>query len=199
MSTPTIPSYDAFLATPCTATTIPCPSSNAPHNLAPPRGEPRHPRPRTLQRAENGHLSLGSMVCAVGSLLPGLKRCPPILPPSERVFQPTRSLNQPVQVTAVAQSHTSCVTAFLLDPCYRAKLEFKAPLRGHERSRRIRRRSRIELPQRPPQRLDDNSRRQTWGNGENALHGVLQLHLDRQIRGALSQSWPRRTVTRRAP
>ncbi len=69
----------------------------------------------------------GSTVCAVGSLPPGLKRCPATPRPPERMFQPTRSLNQSVHVTAVAQSHASCAAAFLLDPCYRAKVEFKAP------------------------------------------------------------------------
>jgi hypothetical protein len=69
----------------------------------------------------------GSMTCAVGSLPPGLKRCPATAPAPEHVFQPAHSLNEPVRVTAVVQSHTSCATAFLLDPCYRAKVEFKAP------------------------------------------------------------------------
>jgi hypothetical protein len=69
----------------------------------------------------------GSMMCAVGSLPPGLKRCPATPRPPGWVFQPVHSLHRPVHVTVVAQSHTSCAAAFLLDPCYRAMVEFKAP------------------------------------------------------------------------
>lgn len=32
-----------------------------------------------------------------------------------------------MHVIAVAQSHKSCSAAFLLDPCYRAEVKFKAP------------------------------------------------------------------------
>jgi hypothetical protein len=42
-------------------------------------------------------------------------------------YNPTHSLNEPVRVTAVPQSHESCSAAFLLDPCYRAEVVFKAP------------------------------------------------------------------------
>lgn len=69
----------------------------------------------------------GSLVCAIGSLPQGVKRCP--APPSTpaSAYKPTRSLHEPVHVTAVPQSPKNCSAAFLLDPCYRAKVEFKAP------------------------------------------------------------------------
>jgi hypothetical protein len=69
----------------------------------------------------------GSEVCSVGNLVPAAKRCP--APPStpESAYQPTRSLHEPVHVTAVRQSHKSCSAPFLLYPCYRAEVEFKAP------------------------------------------------------------------------
>jgi hypothetical protein len=69
----------------------------------------------------------GSLVCAVGSLPRGIKRCAAPPPISENAREPTRSLHEPVRVTAVAQSRKSCAAAFLLDPCYRARVEFKAP------------------------------------------------------------------------
>ncbi len=69
----------------------------------------------------------GSLLCAIGSLPQGIKRCPAPPPPSENAREPTRSLHEPVRVTAVAQSRKSCSKAFLLDPCYRARVEFKAP------------------------------------------------------------------------
>jgi hypothetical protein len=69
----------------------------------------------------------GSLVCAIGSLPRGIKRCPAPAPTPQSTYRPTRSLNEPVRLTAVPQSHKSCSAAFLLDPCYRARVEFKAP------------------------------------------------------------------------
>jgi hypothetical protein len=69
----------------------------------------------------------GSLVCAIGSLPQGIKRCAAPPPPSESAREPTRSLHEPVRVTAVPQSRASCDAAFLLDPCYRARVEFKTP------------------------------------------------------------------------
>jgi hypothetical protein len=69
----------------------------------------------------------GSLVCAIGSLPHRVKRCPAPPPPSENAREPTHSLHEPVRVTAVVQSPKSCSAAFLLDPCYRARVEFKAP------------------------------------------------------------------------
>jgi hypothetical protein len=69
----------------------------------------------------------GSLVCAIGSLPQGIKRCSAPPQPSESAYEPTRSLHEPVRVTAVPQSRASCSAEFLLDPCYRAKVEFKAP------------------------------------------------------------------------
>ncbi len=69
----------------------------------------------------------GSLACSVGAVQPGSKRCltPPRTPIS--AYRPTRSLSEPVRVTAVVQSHALCSAAFLLDPCYKAEVEFKAP------------------------------------------------------------------------
>lgn len=69
----------------------------------------------------------GSLVCSVGSLPPGINRCPAAPPTPDSAYRPTRDLNEQVHVTAVTQSHSSCEAAFLLNPCYRAAVEFKAP------------------------------------------------------------------------
>jgi hypothetical protein len=66
-------------------------------------------------------------VCAIGSLPRGLERCAAPPPLSENAREPTRSLHEPVRVTAVPQSRASCDAEFLLDPCYRARVEFKGP------------------------------------------------------------------------
>jgi hypothetical protein len=69
----------------------------------------------------------GSFICSIGHGAPVATRCPrPRQTPSSR-FAPTRSLNEPVQVTLQTQSHESCSAAYLVDPCYRAEIEFKAP------------------------------------------------------------------------
>jgi hypothetical protein len=69
----------------------------------------------------------GSFTCSIGHGAPVATRCPTYHPTPENRFAPTRSLNEPVQVTLRTQSHGSCSAAFLVDPCYRAEIEFKAP------------------------------------------------------------------------
>jgi hypothetical protein len=69
----------------------------------------------------------GSFTCSIGHGAPVATRCPTYHPTPEHRFAPTRSLNEPVQVTLRTQSHGSCSAAFLVDPCYRAEIEFKAP------------------------------------------------------------------------
>ncbi len=69
----------------------------------------------------------GSLVCSVGVLAPATGRCPAPPPTPRSAYEPTRSLHEPVRVTAVAQSHAVCSAAYLLDPCYAAAVEFKAP------------------------------------------------------------------------
>ena len=59
--------------------------------------------------------------------LPPPRRCPRPRPTPENRFAPTRSLNEPVQVTLRTQPHDSCSAAYLVDPCYRAEVSFKAP------------------------------------------------------------------------
>jgi hypothetical protein len=69
----------------------------------------------------------GSFICSVGHGAPQATRCPTHNPTPESRFAPTRSLNEPVQITLKMQAHPSCVAAYLADPCYRAEVEFKAP------------------------------------------------------------------------
>jgi hypothetical protein len=69
----------------------------------------------------------GSLICSVARKAHLSKRCPAPPYTSETVFDPTRSLHQPVHVQRVLQSPASCSRAFLLDPCYQAEVEFTAP------------------------------------------------------------------------
>ena len=69
----------------------------------------------------------GSFTCSVGEGAPVATSCPRPRPTPENRFAPTRSLNEPVQVTLSAQPHHSCSAAYLVDPCYRAEVSFKAP------------------------------------------------------------------------
>ena len=69
----------------------------------------------------------GSFTCSIGRGAAVGTRCPTPRPAPENRFAPTRSLNEPVRVTLNTQSHDSCSAAYLVDPCYRAEIEFKAP------------------------------------------------------------------------
>jgi hypothetical protein len=69
----------------------------------------------------------GSFICSIGHGAPVATRCPTYHPTPENRLAPTRSLNEPVQVTLETQPHDSCSAAYLVDPCYRAEIEFKAP------------------------------------------------------------------------
>ncbi len=69
----------------------------------------------------------GSFTCSIGHGAPVATRCPTYHPTPDNRFAPTRSLNEPVHVTLRTQSHESCSAAYLVDPCYRAEIEFKAP------------------------------------------------------------------------
>jgi hypothetical protein len=69
----------------------------------------------------------GSFTCSIGHGAPVATRCSTYHPTPENRLAPTRSLNEPVQVTLKTQPHDSCSAAYLADPCYRAELEFKAP------------------------------------------------------------------------
>jgi hypothetical protein len=86
------------------------------------------PGPERFDMVRTVTFRFGAMVCSIGSIPPGGKRCPTPAPLPQRLFRaPTRSLRLPVHVTAVAQLPASCRAAFLLIPCYRAQVEFKAP------------------------------------------------------------------------
>jgi hypothetical protein len=69
----------------------------------------------------------GSFTCSIGHGAPVATSCPRPRPTPENRFATTRSLNEPVLATLRAQSHESCSAAYLVDPCYRAEIEFKAP------------------------------------------------------------------------
>jgi hypothetical protein len=69
----------------------------------------------------------GAFTCSIGHGAPVAASCPMPRPMPENRFAPTRSLNEPVHVTLRTQSHDSCSAAYLVDPCYRAEIEFKAP------------------------------------------------------------------------
>ena len=69
----------------------------------------------------------GSFTCSIGRRRAGSHKLPASRPTPDRRFSPTRSLNEPVLVTLKTQSHDSCSAAYLVDPCYRAEVEFKAP------------------------------------------------------------------------
>jgi hypothetical protein len=69
----------------------------------------------------------GSFSCSIGHGAPVATSCPmPALTPTS-AFSPTRSLHRAVHVDTVLQSPAACRRAFLLDPCYRADVEFRAP------------------------------------------------------------------------
>jgi len=86
------------------------------------------PGPERFDRVRTVTFRFGALVCSIGSIPPGARRCPAPAPPPESAFgPPTRSLHRPVHVATVAQSQASCRAAFLLYPCYRAAVEFKAP------------------------------------------------------------------------
>ncbi len=69
----------------------------------------------------------GSFTCSIGHGAPPATTCPRPRPTPENPFAPTRSLNEPVQVALRTQPHDSCSASYLVDPCYRAEIEFKAP------------------------------------------------------------------------
>jgi hypothetical protein len=69
----------------------------------------------------------GSFTCSIGYGAPVAASCPRPRPTPENRFAPTRSLDEPVHVLLRTQSHENCSAAYLVDPCYRAEIEFKAP------------------------------------------------------------------------
>ncbi len=86
------------------------------------------PGPERFDMVRTVTFRFGARVCSIGSIPPGAKRCPVPPPPPQSAFgPPTRSLRLPVHATAVTQLQASCRAAFLLIPCYRAEVEFKAP------------------------------------------------------------------------
>jgi hypothetical protein len=69
----------------------------------------------------------GSFTCSIGHDAPVATSCPMPPPTPMNAFNPTHSLHRPVRVKTVLQSPGACSKAFLLDPCYRAEVEFRAP------------------------------------------------------------------------
>lgn len=68
----------------------------------------------------------GSSTCSVGHGAPLAISCPTDHPTHEGLA-PTLRLNRPVHVKLEIQPHDSCSAAYLIYPCYRAEIEFKAP------------------------------------------------------------------------
>ncbi len=69
----------------------------------------------------------GERTCSVGSGGPVATPCPRGAPVPRGAYTPTRSLHESVRVSTVVQPHKACDETFLLYPCYRALVEFKAP------------------------------------------------------------------------
>jgi hypothetical protein len=69
----------------------------------------------------------GSFACSIGHGATVARSCPILRRFRGNPLAPTRSLDEPIRVTLRTQSRASCNAAFLVDPCYRAEVEFKAP------------------------------------------------------------------------
>ena len=69
----------------------------------------------------------GKRACSVGSGAPIATPCPAPAPVPRGAYMPNKSLNEPVGVSTVVQSRKACDEGFLLFPCYRALVKFKAP------------------------------------------------------------------------
>jgi hypothetical protein len=70
----------------------------------------------------------GSLTCSVGSGSPVSRPCPEPKPRIARNWMsPTHSLNEQVHVHLLVQAADVCAREFLITPCYRAELEFRAP------------------------------------------------------------------------
>jgi hypothetical protein len=70
----------------------------------------------------------GTRICSQGAGAPVRSRCPTRRAVSpRRWFQPKRSLHLPVRLILLPQSRSACSAAYLLDPCYRGKVEFTVP------------------------------------------------------------------------
>ena len=69
----------------------------------------------------------GSFICSIGHDAPVARHCPTYNPTSKSRPAPPLNLHEPVQVRLVTQPPASCRAAYLVDPCYRAEIEFKAP------------------------------------------------------------------------
>jgi hypothetical protein len=70
----------------------------------------------------------GTRICSQGDGASVRSRCPtrPAFVP-RRWFEPKRSLHLPVRLILLPQSRSACSAAYLLDPCYKGKVEFTAP------------------------------------------------------------------------
>ena len=71
----------------------------------------------------------GSKVCSQGTGAPVSRQCPVRRPKlaAEHPYQPTRSLHQHVGLELIAQSPATCRAGYLLDPCYKGLVTFRAP------------------------------------------------------------------------
>lgn len=70
----------------------------------------------------------GSRLCSEGVGSPVRAKCPSLRPNVRRTpFASPRDLHRKIELTLLAQSPAACRAAYLLDPCYKGQLEFRAP------------------------------------------------------------------------
>jgi hypothetical protein len=71
----------------------------------------------------------GAHLCSQGVGAPVGKPCPAPRPRTipQNWFKPTRSLHEPVGLKLLPQSRKACAAAFLLYPCYKGQISFRAP------------------------------------------------------------------------
>lgn len=70
----------------------------------------------------------GTRICSQGDGAPVRSRCPTrstVVP--QRWLEPKRSLHMPVRLILLPQSRSACSAAYLLNPCYKGKVEFTVP------------------------------------------------------------------------
>jgi len=70
----------------------------------------------------------GARLCSQGTGAPVHASCPTVRPRIRGGFlRPTRDLHQRIELTLLRQSVAACRAAYLLNPCYKGRLEFRAP------------------------------------------------------------------------
>ena len=75
----------------------------------------------------------GSLLCSEGSGAPIQRPCPAVHPKPVRrgSMLPSRSLHQPVALKLLPQPRDACSASYLLYPCYKGLITFRAPYAVH--------------------------------------------------------------------